>query len=250
MRRRSAPFLALALLLAATVAAADRVTVFAASSLKAALDEVVAAFGDLTGTEVVVSYGGSGTLAQQIIRGAPADVFISANVDWMEAVAEAGLIGGEGAVALFGNRLVLIGPDAAPDVSDAGDIPALLGEGRLALGQTKTVPAGIYARAALTELGLWDSLAPRLIETENVTAAARLVTLGAASHGIVYRSDVTGLVGVRVLYTFPALSHPAIVYPGAVLGEGAPAAHEFLDFLSTEPVQAIFRTYGFQTPPQ
>ncbi len=243
----------LALLTGLTLASAgmaDTVTVFAASSLKSALDVVAADWLAATGNMAVLSYGGSGAMAQQIRQGAPADVFVSANPEWMDLLAGEGLVDADSRVNLLGNRLVLIGPVGAAPLDIGAGIRDRLGDGRLAVGQTASVPAGIYARAALEKLGLWDALAPRLVETEYVSAAARLVALGEAPLGIVYASDVTGQAGVVELAAFPAASHPAIVYPAAALTGAPEVARDFVAFLQTPAARAVFEANGFTGPPQ
>ncbi len=189
--RRIARLFALTLLLA-TPARADELVVFAAASLKTALDAVTTAFAEATGTEVAVSYAGSSQLARQILLGAPADVVLSANTDWMDELDTAGRLEPGSRRALLGNRLVLVahGAGAAPvELTDPAALDTRLGAGRLAMALVEAVPAGIYGRAALVELGLWERVAERVAQSDNVRAALALVATGAAPLGLVYASD-------------------------------------------------------------
>jgi molybdate transport system substrate-binding protein len=240
--------LLLALCLAAPARAAE-VTVFAAASLKTALDEIAATWQADTGTTVVVSYGGSPALARQIIAGAPADLFLSASVDWMEAVAEAGLVREGTRVDLLGNRLVLVahGPAAPPVMlGPETDLAGLLAGGKLSMAMVDSVPAGQYGREALTALGLWDGVSASLAQSENVRVALQLVALGEAPFGIVYASDAVAEPGVTVVATFPQDSHSPIIYPAAVMTTATqPLAEGFLAYLSTEPARKVFEAQGF-----
>jgi molybdate transport system substrate-binding protein len=241
---------ALALCLAAAPAAAEeRITVFAAASLKTALDAVAEEWRAATGHEARLAYAGSSALARQIQSGAPADVFVSANEAWMDALAADGLIDPDSRVALLGNALVLVAhdPEAAPVALRPGtDLPARLGEGRLAMALVEAVPAGIYGKAALETLGLWEAVAPSVAQADNVRAALALVATGAAPYGIVYATDAVAEDRVRVVGRFPPGTHPPIVYPAAVTAraEGAaPAA--FLAFLQGPEARAAFERNGF-----
>ena len=247
---------ALALLLAVSAkparAADAPLTVFAAASLKESLDEAAAAYGRATGQRVRVSYAASSALARQIGQGAPADVFIPADRDWMDALQARGLVDAPSRAALLGNSLVLIAPAtsaAAPlTLREGVDLRPLLGQrGRIALGMVDSVPAGRYAKAGFTSLGMWDALAPRVAGVENVRAALMLVARGEAPLGVVYASDARAEPRVRVLATFPAGSHPDIVYPAARVGASRhPQAAAFVDWLQTPPAQAIFARRGFR----
>lgn len=222
---------------------AERVTVFAAASLKTALDEVAAAYD----RELVLSYAGSSALARQVQLGAPADVVFLANTDWMEVLEQEGLIASGTRVDLLGNRLVLAGPaGAAPvEITSELDLPGLLGHGRLAMALVEAVPAGIYGKAALESLGLWESAAPHVAQTDNVRAALALVSLGQAPLGVVYATDVLADPRVDALGVFPEESHPPIRYPVAsVAGRDAVAA-DFLAFLQGTEARAIFEKNGF-----
>ncbi len=246
----SIPFrLALAALLCAGPAAADTVTVFAAASLKDAMDRLAPAFQEATGHDLSVSLAGSSALARQIEAGAPADVFISANQSWMDRLADEGLIDGATRFDLAGNALVLVGPaGAAPAALDA-TLPDAIGDGKLAMALVEAVPAGIYGKAALTSLGLWDGVAPKVAESDNVRAALALVAVGAAPMGIVYATDASAEPRVGVLATFPEDSHAPILYPAAlVAGRAGTAPAEFLDFLKTDEAGAVLAALGFTLP--
>lgn len=227
---------------------AGQVTVFAAASLKEALDVVARQFSAETGHSVTTSYAGSSALARQIEYGAPADIFISASSDWMDRLDRADRLAPGTRFDLLGNRLVLIGaPGAGPLTLDrALDLPALLQGGRLAIALTEAVPAGIYGKAALQSLGLWDGVKPLLAETDNVRAALALVALRAAPLGIVYETDARADPRVSIRGVFPATSHPAITYPVAAIrqSQGAQTA-AFLDYLRSEAAHAVFEDHGF-----
>ncbi|WP_411889188.1 molybdate ABC transporter substrate-binding protein [Yoonia sp. SDW83-1] len=220
------------------------VVVFAAASLKEPLDAMAADFGDVT-----LSYGGSGTLARQLTLGAPADVVVLANDEWMQALVTSGRISADGIVDLASNRLVLIGTNEASDVPLTGDgIGNALGSGRIAVGLTEAVPAGIYAKAALTSLNLWPAFADRLAEVDNVRAALTLVIREQTPLGIVYATDARVSEAVRIVATFPADSHPPIRYLGAVTSDKAEAG-AFLAHMSSPAGRAQFAAAGF-LPPQ
>lgn len=242
--------LALPLAVAAAMpAAAGDVVVFAAASLKNALDDAAAAWRAETGGGVRIAYAGSSALARQIEAGAPADVFISANTAWMDVLDDAGLLAPGTRRDLLTNRLVLVahGADAAPVTLDAdGDLAARLGDGRLAMALVDAVPAGIYGKAAMVSLGLWEALAPKVAEADNVRTALALVARGEAPLGIVYATDAAAEADVTVVATFPAESHPPIVYPAAVLAESDNAdAAGFLDFLASDEARPLFQRQGF-----
>lgn len=247
MPRRLA--LTLAFTLAASPVAAEVVVVFAAASMKNALDDLAAQWQAETGNQVVISYAGSGKLAQQIVAGAPADIFVSAAPNWMDEVQNAGLVVEGTRDDLLGNTLVLIahGKDAAPVEIGAGfDLSALLGDGKLAMAMVDSVPAGQYGKAALTALGLWDKVEPAVAQSDNVRAALALVSTGEAPYGIVYATDAAADDNVIVVGTFPADSYPAIVYPAALLTGAADAADKaFYEALSGEAAHAAFSAQGF-----
>ncbi|MBB4591693.1 molybdate ABC transporter substrate-binding protein [Xanthomonas cannabis] len=235
---------------ALAVAQAAPVTVFAAASLKESMDEAAAAFEKATGTPVRVSYAASSALARQIEQGAPADVFFSADLEWMDYLQQHGLIAPAQRHDLLGNTLVLIAPAASKlqlDLRTPGSIAKALGkDGRMAVGQTTSVPAGKYAAAALRTLGQWDALRAHLAESESVRAALMLVSRGEAPLGIVYGSDARADPKVRVVATFPAASHAPIVYPVAALKNSRnPQAAAFVQWLRSAPARAIFTRRGF-----
>ena len=232
--------LALALLCLPLSALAETVTVLAAASLGPAMEEVAERFEAGTGHEMRLVLAGSSVLARQIASGAPADLFLSASVDWadtVEAVAR---------VDLARNRLVLIAAEGAAETGIDG-LPEALGDRRLAVALTDSVPAGQYARAALVSLGLWDRLAPRLAEADTVRSALAFVALGVAPYGVVYGSDARGEDRVRVLETFPEDSHPPIVYPVLLLTETG-AARALFAHLQGPEAQAILAAHGFLPP--
>ena len=242
----------LPLILAATLAtpaAAEDVLVFAAASLKTALDRIAADYGTGTGDRVTVSYAGSNALAQQIIQGAPAQVFLSASVEWMDAVEASGDLAPGTRRDLLGNDLVLVAPKggAGPVVLDADtDLPAMLNGGKLAMAMVDSVPAGQYGKAALESLGLWDSVADSVAQADNVRAALRLVALGEAPLGIVYATDALAEPAVTVAARIPAETHPPIRYPAAILaaGDGPEARAAFAHLFGPE-ARAIFERWGF-----
>lgn len=240
--------LALATLAALPAAAAD-VTVFAAASLKTALDEVTAAWTAATGKEATVSYAASSALAKQIEEGAPADVFISADVPWMDYLSERALVRKDSIVRLLGNRLVLVAPagsDATLGIGQGFDLLAALGDGRLAMGQVDSVPAGKYGKQALTALGVWDEVSGHVAQAENVRAALALVATGEAPFGIVYETDANAEKAVRVIDVFPEDSHAPIVYPAAITTEATSAeASAFMEFLRGEEAARLFEAQGF-----
>lgn len=233
----------------AAPAMADEVVVFAAASMKTALDAVAADFQTTTGHTVTISYAGSNALAKQIIEGAPADIFISAAVNWMDEVEKAGLVADGGRTDLLGNTLVLIahGKDAAPVAIAPGfDLAGLLGDNKLAMALVDSVPAGQYGKAALESLGVWPAVEPLVAQSDNVRAALALVSTGEAPLGIVYASDAAADDNVTVVGTFPADSHPAIVYPAALLTGAADAADRaFFEALSSDAADARFAAEGF-----
>ena len=248
LRRHLLACLALALALGGPVRAADPVTVFAAASLQGALSDVADGFEAATGQRVRLVHAGSSTLARQIQAGAPADIFISASVDWLDVLIADGLAIPASRLDLFSNRLVLIahGREApAVALSPDLDLAALLDGGRLAVALTRAVPAGIYAKAALTSLGLWEQAAAHLAETDNVRAALHLVALGEAPFGIVYATDAQAEDSVSVVATFPEAAHPPIVYPAALIAGRENRGAAFLKWLQGPESAAIFRAHGF-----
>ncbi|WP_064708113.1 molybdate ABC transporter substrate-binding protein [Rhizobium bangladeshense] len=235
--------------LPASAAAAEKLTVFAAASLKNALDPASAAWAKESGKEAVASYAASGALAKQIENAAPADIFISADGDWMDYLAEKKLIKAGTRSDLLGNRIVLVAEKdrAKPvEIKDGFDLAGLLGDGRLAMGEPKSVPAGKYGMAALEKLGVWTSVESKVAGAESVRAALALVSRGEAPYGIVYQTDAAADKGVAIVGTFPAESHPPIIYPIAILAESTnPDASAYLDFLKSEKGAAFFAAQGF-----
>ncbi len=228
--------------------AAD-ITVFAAASLKEALDENLQPFMRATGHKVRVSYAGSNALARQIENGAPADLFIAADLEWMEYLEARKLLASGTRRNLVGNRLVLIAPATSPvrlAIAPNFALATALGDGRLAVANPDSVPAGKYARAALTQLGVWAAVEKTLTRSENVRASLVLVARGEAPLGIVYATDAAAEPRVRVVDTFAAALHPPIVYPAALLVARAnPATHGLLDYLASAAGGVVWVKYGF-----
>lgn len=228
---------------------AESVNVFAAASMKTALDDAAKLWKTQSGKDVVATYGSSGTLAKQIAEAAPADIFISADLAWMDDVAKKNLIKPESRKNLAGNTLVLVGAagtDLKIELAKDSNIAAALGSEKLAVGDVKSVPAGKYAKAALENLGLWARVKPNLVMQENVRSALTLVARGEAKLGIVYGSDAVAEPKVQVIADFPEASHAPIVYPIAVIATSTnPDAQPFLDFLFSKEAQLIFKANGF-----
>jgi molybdate transport system substrate-binding protein len=241
----------LTLLVAGPSVAADKITVFAAASLTDALNTIDAAY---KGADVVASFASSSTLARQIEAGAPAQIFLSADTKWMDYLDKKGLIEPGTRHDVLGNRLALI----APSDSTAGSISIdrtldwqhFLGkDGRLAVGDPDHVPAGIYAKEALTNLGAWDGLQPRLARAEDVRGALALVERGDAPLGIVYVTDARVSQHVKIVGVFPEATHSPIVYPFAIVkGAATPAVTAYFRFLNGPEARTVFNRYGFATP--
>ena len=250
---RFAPIFVAFLALAAAVMPADAqdktITVFAAASMKNALDEINAAYTAKTGIKVTASYAASSALAKQIEQGAPADVFISADTDWMDYAISKKNINEPTRVNLLGNSIVLIAPKDSKvenvNIGQGFDLAKLAGDGRIATGDVKVVPAGKYARAALEKLGSWRAAEPKFAMAESVRAALTLVARGEAALGIVYSTDARVEPGVKIVGTFPADSHPAIIYPVAATATAKPEAAGYLAFLRSTPARNILEKYGF-----
>lgn len=231
-----------------STARADHLTVFAAASLRTALDEIADAFTQTTDHTVAISYAGTSVLARQISLGAPADVFLSASTDWMNWLEARGAIDANSRVDIARNRIVLIahGTDAVPVPLSSDTLDAQLGTSRIAMALVEAVPAGIYGKAALSHFKVWDRVAPQVAQTDNVRAALALVASGAVPFGIVYATDARAEPRIRVLATFPDISHPDIRYPAAVIKHRtSPAAQEFLDHLRAPSARAVLRAQGF-----
>jgi len=246
--RRAALLLAALLIVAAPVAAkAQDLLVFAAASLKTALDEINTEFKQ---SGVKTSYAASSALARQIEAGAPADIFISADLDWMDYLDQKKLVKAGTRTTLLGNRIVLIAPadsKASVTIAPGFDLAGVLGrDGHLAMGDVASVPAGKYGKAALEKLNVWPSVAGRIAQSDNVRAAMALVSRGEAPAGIVYATDAVADKGVKVLGAFPADSHPPILYPAAVLQDSKHAqGAAWLAFLRSAPAKAVFEKNGF-----
>ncbi len=242
---RLAAVLAAFFLWSAPAQAQDRVLVFAAASLRNALDEAARGY---SGPPPAISYAGSSSLAKQIERGAPASIFISADRNWMDYVEQRGLLEPGTRHDLLGNRLVLVAPRGSTlklEIAPGMPLARALGGGRFALGDPYHVPAGMYARAALQSLGVWDSVKAHVAATENVRIALALVARGEAPLGIVYQTNAREESGVRVVGRFDAALHPPIVYPMALLKGAVPAARAFAAYLSGAQARAIFSKHGF-----
>jgi len=223
------------------------ITVFAASSLTDSMKAIAGAYEKKTGTKVALSFGGSNTLAQQIDQGAPADVFMSADTDWMDFLARNSRIDPATRRNLLGNRLVLVGgADSKPlTIAPNFDLSGAIGSGKLALADPNSVPAGKYGKAALTALGVWDSVAAKIAPAENVRVALEYVSRGEAPYGIVYETDAKVAPAVHIVAAFPENTHPPIVYPVALTKTASPAAKDFLTYLSGPDSKAIFEKAGF-----
>jgi molybdate transport system substrate-binding protein len=225
-------------------------TVFAAASMRNALDDVDKAFTKVSGVRVTASYAASSALAKQIAQGAPADVYVSANVKWMDYLEKQKLIVDATRVNLLGNSLVLIAPKASKldhvAIEKGFDIAKLAGKGRIAVADTKAVPAGLYAKAALKSIGAWKAAEPKLAQAENVRATLAYVARGEAPLGIVYSTDAKVEPKVKIVGVFPEGSHPPIKYPVAAMKDAkSKAVTQYLQFLRTPEAKAIFEQYGF-----
>jgi molybdate transport system substrate-binding protein len=238
-------------------AAQETITVFAAASMRNALDDANASFTKTTGIKVTTSYEASSALAKQIEQGGPADVFVSADLEWMNYAIQHKLVKEDTRVNLLGNRLVLIAPkDSKLDqvaIGNGFDIARPAGDGRIAVADTAAVPAGRYAKAALISLGAWKAAEPKLAPAENVRASLAYVARGETPLGIVYETDAKIEPGVKIVGVFPAGSHPPITYPVAetTISNNAQVPR-YLRFLQTAPAKAIFEKYGFSflVPPK
>jgi molybdate transport system substrate-binding protein len=230
--------------------AQDSVVVFAAASLKNALDEIAATWSKDTGKpNPKISYAASSALAKQLEQGAQADMFISADLDWMDYAAGKNLIKADTRFNLLGNKIVLIAPKDSKTTALAitgGDLAKALTGGKLSMGNVDAVPAGKYGKAALEKLGAWTAVKDSVAQAENVRAALLLVARGEAPLGIVYSTDAAAEPSVRIVATFPADSHPPITYPAALTRESKNAdARNFLDFLRSAKARTVFEKQGF-----
>lgn len=223
--------------------------VFAAASLTNALGAINSQWEKETGKKAVFSFAASSALAKQMEAGAPADIFISADLDWMAYAADKGLIRKDSEVRLLGNRLVLVAPKdstVTASITQGFDLAALLGDGRLAVGAVESVPAGKYAKASLQALGSWDGVKDKLAQAESVRAALALVARAEAPLGIVYETDAVAETAVRIVAAFPDDSHPPIVYPAAITSASTnPDTAAFFAFLRTPAAGKVFKAAGF-----
>jgi molybdate transport system substrate-binding protein len=236
-------------LLFSQLALAEQVTVFAAASLKESLDEIARNVQAQSGDKIVVSYAASSALAKQIENGAPADVFISADLDWMEYLAQRKLIQPASRIVLLSNQLVLIAPQGGErtlKIAPNFPLAAKLGTEKLAMANPDTVPAGKYGKAALEHFGVWNAVSAKVARTDNVRAALTLVARGEAPFGIVYRTDALAEKRVAIVDTFPAGSHAEIVYPAALTATSTSmSARRFLDYLRSDQARAVWQKRGF-----
>ena len=238
-----------ALLAVPAAHAEDKIIVYAAASLKNALDDANAAFTKATGVKVTASYEASSALAKQIEVGAPADIFISADLRWMDYVAGKNLIKPDTRFNLLGNKLVLIAPKDAKldrvEIAPGFDLAKLAGDGRIAVADVKAVPAGLYAKAALEKLGAWAAAEPKLAQAENVRATLAFVARGETPLGIVYATDAKIEPKVKIIGVFPDNSYPTVTYPVAATATSQPAALRYLQFLHSGAAKDIFEKYSF-----
>jgi molybdate transport system substrate-binding protein len=248
-RALSSLVLALHIAVASPMATAADVTVFSAASLKEAMDEQAKRFEASTGNKVIVSYGASNALAKQIEAAAPADIFISADLDWMDYLDQRNLVAPNARYDLLRNTLVLIAPSSSRSTLRIGPnfgLAAALETEKLAMANPDSVPAGKYGKSALEKLGVWTSVEKQVARAENVRAALALVSRGEAPFGIVYRTDALADKGVKIVDTFPPDSHPPIIYPAALLAASKSAAgRPLLDYLRSAPARSAWEKHGF-----
>ena len=231
-------------------AQASGLVIFAAASLKNALDEIAADWSKAASRPMPkISYASSSVLAKQMEQGAPADLFLSADLDWMDYVARKDLIVADTRVNLLGNKIVLIAPRDSKttlDVKKGFDLAKALNGGRLAMGNVDSVPAGKYGKEALEKLGAWDGVKDKTAQADNVRAALLLVSRGEAPLGIVYSTDAAAETNVKTVGTFPEDSHAPIIYPATVIKESkANDARPFLDYLKSIKARPSFEKQGF-----
>jgi molybdate transport system substrate-binding protein len=239
----------IALTIAAPPLQAANVTVFAAASLKEALDDAARQFEKSSGHKLSISYAGSNALAKQIEAGAPADVFISADLEWMDYLDTRHLLKPGTRFNLLRNTLVLIAPATSKlelRIAPGFGLAAALDGGKLSMANPDSVPAGKYGKSALEHLGVWASVQDKVARGENVRAALAFVSRAEAPLGIVYNTDALADKGVKIVDTFPADSHPPIIYPAALtVTSNSPAAQAFLDYLRTPAAARTWEKYGF-----
>jgi molybdate transport system substrate-binding protein len=224
-------------------------TVFAAASLKNALDDINTAYAAANGVKVTASYAASSALAKQLEQGAPADIFVSADIAWMDYALDKRSVTDASRVNLLGNKLVLIAPKdskiADVTISSGFDLARLAGDGKIATGDVQSVPAGKYAKAALEKLGSWTTAAPKFAMADNVRMALLLVARNEAALGIVYATDAKVEPGVKIVATFPQDSYPPVIYPVAATATANENANSYLAFLRSQTAKAVFERYGF-----
>lgn len=237
------------LLSGAPAFAKDGLTIFAAASLKNALDNINTACEADVGEKATISYAASSALAKQIEQGAPADIFISADLDWMAYLSEKNLTKKDSETRLLGNRIVLVAPadsTATTEIKDGFDLAGLVGDGKLAMANTDSVPAGKYGKAALEKLGAWTAVEGKVAQSENVRAALALVATGEAPFGIVYQTDAAAEPKVKIVAQFPEDSHAPIIYPAAELsGSKDEDADAFLKCMKSSKAKELFEAQGF-----
>jgi molybdate transport system substrate-binding protein len=236
-----------------TLVAAANITVFAAASLKESMDALTHAFDASSGNKTRVVYAGSNTLAKQIEAGAPADLFISADEEWADYLDTRKLLKPGTRVNLVSNALVLVAPAASKAnvrIAPGFDLAGALGNGKLAMANPDSVPAGRYGKSALEALGAWKSVERQVVGADNVRAALSFVARGEAPFGVVYKTDAIAEKGVRIVDTFPASSHAPIVYPAAIVAtsKSPTEAAALLTFLQSPAARTTWTTYGFTMP--
>jgi molybdate transport system substrate-binding protein len=246
MRRLLAIAVALGMIATSSFARAEDTIVFAAASTKDVISDIVALYAKSHTGHIVPSFGSSADLAKQIENGAPASIFISADVKWMDYVAKAKLIDADSRRNLLGNELVLIAPVDSTTPTSLDNLAGALKGGKLAMGDPDSVPAGRYAKAALESLKQWTALEPSVVRAKDVRAALAFVERGEAAAGVVYATDALVSKKVRIAADFPSASHPPIVYPVALIaGHDDAAARDFLAFLMGPQAREIFLSAGF-----
>lgn len=249
LNRRQTFVVIFTLMMTTSSFAVDKINVFAAASLKNALDAVGASWKADTSKELTLTYAASNALAKQIEAGAPADVFVSADLTWMKYLSEKSLIAKNSEVQLLGNEIVLVAAkDSKIDLKIEKDfkLAEAIGSSKLAMGNVDSVPAGKYGKAALEKLEVWSSVEGKVAQAENVRAALKLVDSGEAVLGIVYATDAKADVSVKVVGTFPGDSHAPIIYPAGLVAASKNAdAAEFLKYLQSDKAKAIFKGQGF-----